>query len=1176
MIRESRAASAEAWETRVGTGRKFAAALLALAGAALAQAQPHISFAEPVALQATSGRSEFEAYGRRFAVELASNDRLLSKLPATRKAEFSDIRMYRGNLADRPGSWVRLIAHDGVVRGVIWDGAEMYAVTHYAEIADALTTPLNVGAAQTVLYRLADAYGTLPEGFCGLDAVAGESPMDDGEQYKRMVGELRAQTAQAAALGDQIEISLIADGDFDIRTGGGVILNAEVLYRYNIVEGIFAEQVGVLILATDIRTTTGANDPFTSTNPQTLLNQLSSYRSATPAVRARGLAHLITGKTLDGAVAGIAAIDALCSVAQGVSLSMGLTNGGVSGGFASALIMAHEVGHNFGARHDSETTCNPGAYLMASAPLSGEFSSCSLATMAQSIALARGACITPALYSDTSVDPFGNDIQAETEIPLHIPVTVRSTGTQVALNPTVTIVGTGLTIVSVSGALSTCIVAGNTANCTYTDIPINGTRELVIRVRAATVGDHILSVTADAANDAFDWNNEYRAGVETRSSIDAAIAMQVSATPVFIGDTLHVTADITPARSRGLTGSVVTLNITGVTPTAYTTSSGSCTLSAGRVVCELADVPPGGNAHIDVTATATSPGERFFVGSVQTPQDDNFDNNNVNVPIRLQAIRDVTVVSTSNQFDAFSGEANEIQFEVTAPGRETVNDVYVELNIPQHMTAESISLDGVECITAGLLAPRCDIGTMPAGSRHTIVVRFTTRFTHTSTMGARVWSSNDLDGLNNLKNVQIRAKFRVEVSVENAAPGQHWDGVASQNGVTVRAYGYEAAANVVATLEVPPEIRLTGAEFQGNSASTAEWTCALETEQRARCTTPSFGPDESQRLIYYFVGNTPGAYTVQARISADLDTNADTTNNASLQILNIMPYQDTRMSGLSEKLVFQVGQSRDVQVTMVTDRRDVPSVVVRAPQISPYLEIESMSASGATCELDATWGRCTFTNVPANSSIPVTLRYRALQELAQPSGVFEISALVDSDVNYVNNHTHAQFAVVSATDIRLATASSTATAVVGRTLTLPAITITNGNGTALEPVVEVTLPGIVGFGGVSAANAICTGTTIVQCTYSSLAPGASTTINLTLNAATVGTGSVNATVRASNDTNAANNAAAINLTVTAATSAANPPAGGAAGSGGGGRFEWPALFLLGLLLLLRQAAERCR
>src|SRR5688572_17718793 len=336
---------------------------------------------------------------------MQGNDRLMSKLPAARKAEFDRIRLLRGRLVDQPGSWLRLTAHDGRVEGVIWDGKELYAVTSYAEISSGLTTPLAVGPEQLVIVRMSDVHGAFPAGVCAVEAGEAGSPSTAADNYKSLVRELRTQVASAAPLGDQLEISLIADRAFELQTGGGANLDAEMMYRYNIVEGIFAEQVGVLILATDIRSTAGGLDPFTSTNAQTLLSQVATYRNSTPAVRQRGLAHLITGKDLDDNVGGIAYRDALCSATRGVSLSM--SGIGLFGSTASALIMAHELGHNFGSPHDSDTTCWPSSYLMSpDYNDSGQFSSCSLVTIADAIARARGNCITPAMYADMSVDPI--------------------------------------------------------------------------------------------------------------------------------------------------------------------------------------------------------------------------------------------------------------------------------------------------------------------------------------------------------------------------------------------------------------------------------------------------------------------------------------------------------------------------------------------------------------------------------------------------------------------------------------------------------------------------------------------------------------------------------------------------------------------------------------------------
>ncbi|HEU4592686.1 MAG TPA: zinc-dependent metalloprotease family protein, partial [Steroidobacteraceae bacterium] len=302
-----------------------------------------IKFAEPVALAAVPGQAEFDAYGRRFLLTLENNDRLLKSMP--RKAGVKASRVLRGKINGIADSWVRLTRVGNGLEGAIWDGHDIYVVARYGSIAAHLTTPLDASPDQTVVYRLSDTLNGLPPEFCGLTdelASSTKSGATGLQQYKTLVADLRANAATAGGV-DSLSISLIADQAYQTMFGPNA--TDSMIARLNVVDGIFTEQVGVVLLPSETRLVPASADPFTSTQADALLGQLSSYRQNNPAGRAAGLAHLMTGKNLDGDVLGIGYIDALCDVAAGVSIS-----DSESGEFFSALVMAHEIGHNFGAR----------------------------------------------------------------------------------------------------------------------------------------------------------------------------------------------------------------------------------------------------------------------------------------------------------------------------------------------------------------------------------------------------------------------------------------------------------------------------------------------------------------------------------------------------------------------------------------------------------------------------------------------------------------------------------------------------------------------------------------------------------------------------------------------------------------------------------------------------------
>lgn len=344
-------------------------------------------------------RTAFEAFGQLFELELERNDRLIAGLPRVDRDEIArNMVLYRGKLQGNDASWVRLTRSKTGYTGMIWDGAEAYIIDTSDAVAAALDTAPGGGEPYTLIYRLADM--TLVEAQCALEPQA--KPVHDYARLAQHLQDVVPQSLRAAS--ERLNVAVVADRRFTQANGSGA--RSAVIARMNVVDGIFSDQVGVEINVSEVRTLS-SDGSLTSFSAGTLLDQFQDFVSGS-GFSNPGLSHLFTGRDMNGSTVGIAYLSALCSNSFGIGLSQVRDTG-----TAGALIVAHEMGHNFGAPHDNQSgsacASTSGNFLMN--PFingSDEFSQCSLGRIQPNVNAA--SCITPISNPPPPPPPPSGDV----------------------------------------------------------------------------------------------------------------------------------------------------------------------------------------------------------------------------------------------------------------------------------------------------------------------------------------------------------------------------------------------------------------------------------------------------------------------------------------------------------------------------------------------------------------------------------------------------------------------------------------------------------------------------------------------------------------------------------------------------------------------------------------------
>lgn len=506
----------------------------------------------------------------------------------------------QGRVLGRAGSWARLTRRDGRYQGVFSDGKDVYVLERAAALQGIHTPAAALDPETRVIYRLADLQ------------VIGAFFEGDTTGVVRSAADTLGIVGAEIALGTtpllptkRLDVGVLADTE--LVAADGTALDANIADRLAVTDGIFASQVGVRIRLANLTRVDSAADGLTSSDPNTLLDQVGAYRKAHSAQQAFGVTHLLTGRSLTGTTIGVAYLGAVCSRNYGASLTRARTSIAVDG-----LAMAHELGHLFGAPHDGDAAyacaATPETFLMAPRMNgSSTFSACSLQQMSPVVSSASCLAQVDAPDVSLSVPTSTALVQGKTAT---LTFTVRSSGNATVTGVSVTAAPpAGVTLDSGTAAGAACTANGASLRCTLGDMASGVSQDVQLGLRSSIVGTSQLALQLAASNDSISANNQASLALVTEAGADLAASLSGDGRSVTTGTTtsLHVTLQNLGA-SAAPDAMLVMGFPTGVTPVAVLGSSPACTVSAGTLSCTPLALAANAQAALDVTVRVDQTG----------------------------------------------------------------------------------------------------------------------------------------------------------------------------------------------------------------------------------------------------------------------------------------------------------------------------------------------------------------------------------------------------------------------------------------------------------------------------------------------------------------------------------------------------------------------------------------
>ena len=300
---------------------------------------------------------------------------------------------YRGQIAGVSNSWARISRINHHWEGVVSLEGELFLI-------DLKDTATHTRSLQSTVVQ-----GTPAADYHDIGACALHHKDSGSESTSSRALALSTPTAEAASFNTLCAstvdgVCLMAEMDFvfdqDFQNDFPTDYQSRAAQLVNIMEGYYRNDLDIAFKSLTM-TFLSSSVFSTTTDSYALLQDISAKKrdgALNFSSKNEALMQVITGREFDGDTVGIAWLEGLCdstgywstSTAQVVAGNISLT----------ALVAAHEVGHNLGAGHDGEGNACGAGFIMAASlnPTASQFSSCSVAYIESAIGNAgnQNAC----------------------------------------------------------------------------------------------------------------------------------------------------------------------------------------------------------------------------------------------------------------------------------------------------------------------------------------------------------------------------------------------------------------------------------------------------------------------------------------------------------------------------------------------------------------------------------------------------------------------------------------------------------------------------------------------------------------------------------------------------------------------------------------------------------------